>query len=134
MLLSFPGLGAQRTSLSLLHLPKEADTGPSPEEIQAIIQKYSGRRGRLERDGRFPRWAETTERRPPPGLAAVRHGWLMYGSARLPADETALYLQGRRVETVLHVRCVVAVRGPAMQNATRFRRCTGSICVDATLE
>lgn len=39
--------------LLLLHLPKDADAGLSPEEIQAIIQKYSDWRARLEREGRF---------------------------------------------------------------------------------
>ena len=47
------GWALSRSSLLLLHLPKEADTGRRPEEIQAIIQKYRGWRAQLERDGRF---------------------------------------------------------------------------------
>lgn len=39
--------------LVLLHLPKDIDTGLSPEEIQSIIQKYSDWRDRLAREGRF---------------------------------------------------------------------------------
>lgn len=39
--------------LLLLHLPRDIDKGLSPSEIQAIIQKYSDWRARLERDRRF---------------------------------------------------------------------------------
>lgn len=39
--------------LLLLHLPKDADVGLSPEEIQAIIQKYRDWRARLEGEGQF---------------------------------------------------------------------------------